>query len=1013
MPKTPKDFDFQKSTATHIVKLFNKGQKHILLADEVGLGKTVVAKRVIYSLAKKNKGKTFKVVYICSNASIANQNVQTLGDDADILKVSESRLSMQHLHIYQKKCKKNIQLLPLTPSTSFFMDSNKCGNVDERALIFCLLKQLFQQDGKKSSHQNDKKLMNFMRGNVNIEDNWENKINKYQNLISKKKTSYIAHINNSLRKTKANEIIQEIKKILKRKPIPYKSKEAYGQINNLRRIFAEISLKDMKPDLVIMDEFQRFRPLIDEAKTENKTETSMLIKKFFGNKETKILLLSATPYIPYSTLDDLRKNNGISESYKDFFSIIEFLHSEGKDKKKYEQFKKAWNPYSEILSQLKEKNPINFKNLELTKQDAETALSKVMCRTERFNTEIIDDKAEDIAIEKGDIFSYCDMQKIMDESYKRDVKHKDFAYTYNTPIDYIKSTPFVLSFANDYKIKKHLLESSFKKSKTALLNLKYIPKRAYLHKYILNYNTVNGYKELENNNARLNYLKTKLFDESHSDSLLWVPASNPYYKDTDSVFEQNMDFSKVIIFSSWAMVPRMLATLLSYEAERLTHNKLMPKTYSSEKKSKYGLKKDRYASDVIQFVSKKFAGLYKPENKKKKLYGQPLYKVIKEVKKGVIRLLNEEFSSVNLKKKGPFTAKDALQILQKIEDGAKNESLSIPPKAIEILAKIAIASPGSCFLRIFKNKELANESAKKMVELFSHRESSSVIYKLYGISTKKQEDNYYEYVLDYCVKGNLQSVLDEYAFMIGKEGEELKKEFEVGLSGGQAQLEVDTYKSKNIKPLNMRTHYALSYTNKKQDDEAENRNINIQKVFNSPFRPFVLASTSIGQEGLDFHKYARKIMHWNLPSNPVELEQREGRVNRYLNLSIRRNVAHMYAKKYGKLRDWETMFEQIEKDYSQKDGGMIPYWYLSSKMLQNMENKHIPVEKIERIFAMYPLSSDVSKYEHVKKVLTLYRLTMGQPNQEELLNELDGKLNEKQIKELLIQLSPFMKEQKN
>ena len=341
MPKTPKDFDFQKSTATHIVKLFNKGQKHILLADEVGLGKTVVAKRVIYSLAKKNKGKTFKVVYICSNASIANQNVQTLGDDADILKVSESRLSMQHLHIYQKKCKKNIQLIPLTPSTSFFMDSNKCGNVDERALIFCLLKQLFQQDGKKSSHQNDKKLMNFMRGNVNIEDNWENKINKYQNLISKKKTSYIAHINNSLRKTKANEIIQEIKKILKRKPIPYKSKEAYGQINNLRRIFAEISLKDMKPDLVIMDEFQRFRPLIDEAKTENKTETSMLIKKFFGNKETKILLLSATPYIPYSTLDDLRKNNGISESYKDFFSIIEFLHSEGKDKTKYEQFKKA------------------------------------------------------------------------------------------------------------------------------------------------------------------------------------------------------------------------------------------------------------------------------------------------------------------------------------------------------------------------------------------------------------------------------------------------------------------------------------------------------------------------------------------------------------------------------------------------------------------------------------------------------------------------------------------------
>jgi len=43
-------------------------------------------------------------------------------------------------------------------------------------------------------------------------------------------------------------------------------------------------------------------------------------------------------------------------------------------------------------------------------------------------------------------------------------------------------------------------------------------------------------------------------------------------------------------------------------------------------------------------------------------------------------------------------------------------------------------------------------------------------------------------------------------------------------------------------------------------------------VFKSRFK-----TTSIGQEGLDFHYYCRKIVHWNLPSNPVDLEQREGR----------------------------------------------------------------------------------------------------------------------------------------
>jgi len=28
-------------------------------------------------------------------------------------------------------------------------------------------------------------------------------------------------------------------------------------------------------------------------------------------------------------------------------------------------------------------------------------------------------------------------------------------------------------------------------------------------------------------------------------------------------------------------------------------------------------------------------------------------------------------------------------------------------------------------------------------------------------------------------------------------------------------------------------------------------------------------------EGLDFHHYCHAIVHWNLPSNPVDLEQRE------------------------------------------------------------------------------------------------------------------------------------------
>ena len=39
--------DFQEATANRIVDLFKAGHNRVLLADEVGLGKTIVAKTVV------------------------------------------------------------------------------------------------------------------------------------------------------------------------------------------------------------------------------------------------------------------------------------------------------------------------------------------------------------------------------------------------------------------------------------------------------------------------------------------------------------------------------------------------------------------------------------------------------------------------------------------------------------------------------------------------------------------------------------------------------------------------------------------------------------------------------------------------------------------------------------------------------------------------------------------------------------------------------------------------------
>ena len=78
----------------------------------------------------------------------------------------------------------------------------------------------------------------------------------------------------------------------------------------------------------------------------------------------------------------------------------------------------------------------------------------------------------------------------------------------------------------------------------------------------------------------------------------------------------------------------------------------------------------------------------------------------------------------------------------------------------------------------------------------------------------------------------------------------------------------------------IRSSYAVGFTKDAGDNsKVVMRKENIRNAFNSPMRPFVLATTSIGQEGLDFHNYCCVIMHWNLPSNPIDLEQREGRKN--------------------------------------------------------------------------------------------------------------------------------------
>lgn len=61
--------------------------------------------------------------------------------------------------------------------------------------------------------------------------------------------------------------------------------------------------------------------------------------------------------------------------------------------------------------------------------------------------------------------------------------------------------------------------------------------------------------------------------------------------------------------------------------------------------------------------------------------------------------------------------------------------------------------------------------------------------------------------------------------------------------------------------------------------ETENRD-RFFLGFNTPYRPEILISTSVGEEGIDLHRECRHVIHHDLCWNPATIEQRTGRVDR-------------------------------------------------------------------------------------------------------------------------------------
>ena len=1055
--------DFQKATVERIYELYKGGQRRVLVADEVGLGKTLIARGAIVKTARlrlEENDPLFKVVYICSNISIANQNIRKLrvSESARVEGVSDTRLSMQHLKIAQQELDpelKNdyIQLIPLTPDTSFRMTTGG-GVVGERALMFAVLSKMPELRG----HIAELEKM-FVYG---ADRSWEGARDFYAQEVKScnrgTKGAYLSDLLNDIRTIDEDEhIIDLLREHLRQKKQGKTERNDSQILNKFRVMFARISAKKLQPDLVIMDEFQRFRFLIGSNED---TETGILAKQFLMGSDTRILLLSATPYKLYSTFEEITEANGIDEHYEEFLQVMDFLFpADGK------QFRKVWTDYNVALHELK----TGDSSILQIKHEAESAMYSGVCRTERISVMDSGDYTDDssikhhLKVESDDIQSYLAISDVL----------RRVGADFTLPVDYAKSSPFLMSYMKNYKIKE-FIEQHCKDAQIVSNKLLWVDRTS-----------VNSYLPLPDTNARLKALKKMAF-ENHSELFLWIPPCKPYYE-LQGPYRGSRNFSKVLVFSAWEMVPRMIATMISYEAERLTVGELCKRANLLERSNARYNAKQRYPNRHLQFTlkatepqrmtlfcllypSKTLSGMYDPIRCMNE--GMTLSAIEREVRSRIqsglaelkryekvftrnedvswyylapMLLDGDEFTEAWIDslsaaiERSEEAGEDAISIdkgnkafhahISKLRDLLQNHSrLSLgrmPRDLVSVLTDMALASPAVCVYRANgQNAAYATALAKTFLNYFNTTESTAVIQLSSEKHHARKSDNsaHWQDVLTYCKDGCFQAMFDEYLHLVTEsvtfsDGEDRASQVQsIMLSDLRihtASYDVDTFrgfkkringevKSKDDKTaMKMRAHYAVGFINSGADNQKTAlRKDCIRGAFNSPLKPFVLATTSIGQEGLDFHNYCRKIVHWNLPSNPIDLEQREGRINRYKCLAIRQNVVERYGDIKFHKDVWTELFRAAEKERQPGQSELVPYWCFG-------KNQDI---KIERIVPMYPMSKDGLSYERLVKILSMYRLTLGQARQEELLEYLFKEFKDtEELKKLFIDLSPFSK----
>ncbi len=1072
---------FQRRTVEHAFhRLFTAkdGTGRFLVADEVGLGKTLVARGIIARAIDHlwNEVERIDVVYICSNGSIARANLPKLrvGAAEERSFALATRLTMLATELARREGEpglagSRLNFVSFTPGTSFNL-GHSAGQGRERAVLFRLLDPLM---GRRTP------LMNLLQGWITKTDEWRRRLlNSSLPIDEEIERRFEAAFD--ARPDLRHRLHELFDRWFHRHRENWPPEARYERdrvIAELRRLLAGACVGALEPDLVILDEFQRFKSLLDAQGAEWNAGAELARELFqaeaHDGKRVRTLLLSATPYKLYTADAEIEHE----EHYQDFLATTRFLLCD--DDARVAEIQRRLSRFGAALRRAAGGEPDQAEQVENAKRAVEASLRDVMARTERVAASEDRDAMVAECRRTATVTSSDVRQYLAADALFRAVGDRD-------PMPFWKSAPYLAHFMHSYKFNDRLEEALRTPDKLFDALQRHDP--AFLKAADLG-----SWSRLDPGHAKLRELVAELLDEGLW-RLLWLPPTLPYWP-LEGPFEGREPTTKRLLFSAWNVVPDVISAVLSYEAERRMmggrlddyenpagqQRPLLRLTQAaSGERSRHRLLllllpclpladrahpleapagQDRRAwvrARVEELLSD--PELPDPRNGPVDdrwewvaplLLDGKLASFLRGWRDGRLRRFDDDepLPQPNPDFFGPYV--DDLLAIDCGELGRR------PPDLADLLTDLALGSPAVLASRCLRavasigddtRRRLAVAIADGFWSLFNQPAVISLIRQLGGgdapseprggltrrfIARVRQlgagerasgdESPYWRLVLRYCRQGNLQAVLDEQWHLLWEQdawSEEAGAE-EIAARCARKLVQVVHPTRARVHAhflrarrgvsgttverdeIRVRTVFALRFGRSRTDEDPHVSQDEVREAFNSPFRPFVLTSTSIGQEGLDFHPWCHRLIHWNLPGNPVDLEQREGRIHRYKGHAVRRNVAACHAR--DALASWRTgddiwtlVFELADRTARSRGGNDLePHWIAPG---EHRVQRHVP---------QLPYTTEIEAFKRLKRQLAAYRVVFGQPRQEELVTLLDrADLDIARLSNWAVDLSP-------